>query len=131
MPYEGLAFIFMPNQTCLIWCFYVAICGITNVFFFFFISFGFSLLNVDLGQEIVNAICDDDDIKAISFVGPNAVSYSLSLTLIQVAVCYHYIDVVKMYNLVITSNSVVHIQYLLLLCCPSPLLYGLKVIQRE
>lgn len=99
--------------------------------FFLFSSFGSSLLNVDLGQEIVNAICDDDDIKAISFVGPNAVSYSLSLTLIQVAVCYHYIDVVKMYNLVTTSNSVVHIQYLLLLCCPSPLLYGLKVIQRE
>lgn len=26
-------------------------------------------------QDIVNAICDDDDIRAISFVGSNTVSY--------------------------------------------------------
>lgn len=28
-------------------------------------------------QDIVNAICDDDDIRAISFVGSNTVSYPL------------------------------------------------------
>jgi hypothetical protein len=54
-----------------------AICCILNFFFFCLSSFPF--LNFDLGQDIVNAICDDDDIKAISFVGPNAVSYSLVL----------------------------------------------------
>lgn len=27
-------------------------------------------------QEIINHMCDDDDIKAISFVGPNTVSSS-------------------------------------------------------
>lgn len=31
------------------------------------------------GQDIVNAICDDDDIKAISFVGPNSVSKFFSV----------------------------------------------------
>lgn len=30
-----------------------------------------------LWQDIVNAICDDDDIKAISFVGSNTVSMPL------------------------------------------------------
>lgn len=30
-------------------------------------------------QDIVNAICDDDAIRAVSFVGSNTVSYSLVL----------------------------------------------------
>ena len=34
------------------------------------------LFLVDVDQDIINAICDDDDIKAISFVGSNTVSYS-------------------------------------------------------
>lgn len=61
-------------------------------FFFFYHLLAFHFLHIDLGQEIVNAICDDDDIKAISFVGPNVVSYSLVLTMIQVAICYLYLE---------------------------------------
>ena len=35
------------------------------------------LMCFHLWQDVVNAICDDDDIRAISFVGSNTVSYSL------------------------------------------------------
>jgi hypothetical protein len=55
---------------------------VSGIDFFFFLTFrllSFHFLNFDLGQDIVNAICDDEDIKAISFVGPNVVSYSLVL----------------------------------------------------
>lgn len=34
----------------------------------------FLFLCIYLGQDVVNAICDDDDIRAISFVGSNTVS---------------------------------------------------------
>lgn len=43
-------------------------------------------LNFDSEQDILNVISDDDDIKAISFVGPNAVSYSSIELLLRVAV---------------------------------------------
>lgn len=33
------------------------------------------LIFVIFMQDVVNAICDDEDIKAISFVGSNIVSY--------------------------------------------------------
>lgn len=33
------------------------------------------LIFVNFLQDVVNAICDDEDIKAISFVGSNIVSY--------------------------------------------------------
>lgn len=31
-----------------------------------------------LWQDTVNAICDDDDIRAVSFVGSNTVSYLIA-----------------------------------------------------
>lgn len=35
---------------------------------------------VTLLQDIVNAICDDDDIRAVSFVGSNTVSLLIMIT---------------------------------------------------
>lgn len=35
-------------------------------------------------QDIVNAICDDEDIKAVSFVGPDTVSSFSALFSVQV-----------------------------------------------
>lgn len=35
---------------------------------------------ITLWQDIVNAICDDEDIKAVSFVGSNTVSFLTVIT---------------------------------------------------
>ena len=47
-----------------------------NLLNFFILIFLTVLFLLDVDQDIINAICDDDDIKAISFVGSNTVSYS-------------------------------------------------------
>lgn len=50
---------------------------LVTIFFFvvvFMINVIFLFLCIYLGQDVVNAICDDDDIRAISFVGSNTVS---------------------------------------------------------
>lgn len=47
-----------------------------NLLNFFVLIFLTVLFLLDVDQDIINAICDDDDIKAISFVGSNTVSYS-------------------------------------------------------
>lgn len=47
-------------------------CGLPNILSWFFFDFL---------QDIVNAICDDDDIKTISFVGSNTVSNFTIFTL--------------------------------------------------
>jgi len=40
-------------------------------------------------QDIVNAICDDDDIKAISFVGSNVVSHLILVWFLHFMIlCY-------------------------------------------
>jgi len=42
-------------------------------------------------QDVVNNICDDEDIKAVSFVGSNTVSESSILSVyLSVARCFQY-----------------------------------------
>lgn len=44
-----------------------------------------------LWQDIVNAICDDDDIRAVSFVGSNTVSFLIMIaSLLQLCIVFMY-----------------------------------------
>lgn len=55
-----------------------------------------------LWQDIVNAICDDDDIRAVSFVGSNTVSFLIMIaSLLQLMYCI-YVSVIHFMMIICT-----------------------------